>query len=154
YDEERAFLTWLLEDHFTFLGCRGYELDTVDGEDVLRIVPGTGLGILRERGATVSASFATLPPEARKRARVKELLVLTKANARSPRSSSPIRATSCCRSEPRTSIATRERSCSSAIASACACWCARTRTRASCPASSSCRAIVTTPSCASASSAS
>src|SRR5207247_689355 len=72
----------LLEDHFTFLGCRGYELDTVDGEDVLRIVPGSGLGILRERGATVSASFATLPPEARKRARVKELLVLTKANAR------------------------------------------------------------------------
>src|SRR6267142_169844 len=41
------------------------------------------LGILRERGETVSASFATLPPEARKRARVKELLVLTKANARS-----------------------------------------------------------------------
>src|SRR5437879_7503151 len=83
YDEERAFLAWLLEDHFTFLGCRGYELDTVDGEDVLRIVPGSGLGILRERGETVSASFATLPPEARKRARVKELLVLTKANARS-----------------------------------------------------------------------
>src|SRR5437870_78825 len=83
YDEERAFLAWLLEDHFTFLGCRGYDLDTVDGEDVLRIVPGSGLGILRERGATVSASFATLPPEARKRARVKELLVLTKANARS-----------------------------------------------------------------------
>src|SRR5438128_604788 len=50
---------------------------------VLRIVPGSGLGILRERGETVSASFATLPPEARKRARVKELLVLTKANARS-----------------------------------------------------------------------
>src|SRR2546422_407658 len=83
YDEERAFLAWLLEDHFTFLGCRGYELDTVNGEDVLRIVPGSGLGILRERGATVSASFATLPLEARKRARVKELLVLTKANARS-----------------------------------------------------------------------
>src|SRR5438445_802289 len=83
YDEERAFLAWLLEDHFTFLGCRGYELSTVNGEDVLRIVPGSGLGILRERGETVSASFATLPPEARKRARVKELLVLTKANARS-----------------------------------------------------------------------
>src|SRR5216684_5605058 len=83
YDEERAFLAWLLEDHFTFLGCRGYDLATVNGEDVLRIVPGSGLGILRERGETVSASFATLPPEARKRARVQELLVLTKANARS-----------------------------------------------------------------------
>jgi glutamate dehydrogenase len=83
-EEGRAFLAWLLKDHFTFLGCRDYEIATVGGEDVLRIVPGTGRGILRERaGETVSASFATLPPEARKRARVKELLVLTKANARS-----------------------------------------------------------------------
>jgi glutamate dehydrogenase len=82
--EGRAFLAWLLKDHFTFLGCRDYELASVGGEDVLRIVSGSGLGILRERpGETVSASFATLPPEARKRARVKELLVLTKANARS-----------------------------------------------------------------------
>jgi glutamate dehydrogenase len=82
--EGRAFLAWLLKDHFTFLGCRDYELASAGGEDVLRIVPGSGLGILRERpGETISASFATLPPEARKRARVKELLVLTKANARS-----------------------------------------------------------------------
>src|SRR6266850_2434774 len=82
-EEGRAFLAWLLNHHFTFLGCRDYQLASVKGEDVLRIVPGSGLGILRERGETVSASFATLPPEARKRARVKELLVLTKANARS-----------------------------------------------------------------------
>src|SRR5919108_984203 len=82
-EEGRAFLAWLLNHHFTFLGCRDYALEKSGGEDVLRIVPGSGLGILRERGETVSASFATLPPEARKRARVKELLVLTKANARS-----------------------------------------------------------------------
>jgi glutamate dehydrogenase len=82
-EEGRAFLAWLLNHHFTFLGCRDYVLEKKSGEDVLRIVPGSGLGILRERGETVSASFATLPPEARKRARVKELLVLTKANARS-----------------------------------------------------------------------
>jgi glutamate dehydrogenase len=82
-EEGRAFLGWLLDHHFTFLGCRDYELASVGGEDVLRIVPGSGLGILRERGETLSASFATLPPEARKRARVKELLVLTKANSRS-----------------------------------------------------------------------
>ena len=82
-EEGRAFLAWLLNQHFTFLGCRNYTLEKSGGEDLLRIVPGSGLGILRERGETVSASFATLPPEARKRARVKELLVLTKANARS-----------------------------------------------------------------------
>ena len=83
-EEGRAFLEWLLKDNFTFLGCRRYEIATAGGEDVLRIVPGSGLGILRERpGETVSASFATLPAEARKRARVKELLLLTKANASS-----------------------------------------------------------------------
>jgi len=82
--EGRAFLAWLLNHHFTFLGCRDYEVATVKGDDVLRIVSGSGLGILRERpGETLSTSFATLPPEARKRARVRELLVLTKANARS-----------------------------------------------------------------------
>jgi glutamate dehydrogenase len=82
--EGRAFLEWLLDHHFTFLGCRDYLIANRAGEDVLDIVPGSGLGILRERpGETVSASFATLPPEARKRARVKELLVLTKANSRS-----------------------------------------------------------------------
>ncbi|HWM42737.1 MAG TPA: NAD-glutamate dehydrogenase, partial [Burkholderiales bacterium] len=81
-EEGRAFLAWLLEHHFTFLGCRDYALEPVNGEDVLRILAGSGLGILRERGETLSASFAALPPEARTRARVKELLVLTKANSR------------------------------------------------------------------------
>src|SRR5688572_1458210 len=47
-EEGRAFLGWLLDHHFTFLGCRDYELASVGGEDVLRIVPGSGLGILRE----------------------------------------------------------------------------------------------------------
>ena len=83
-EEGRAFLAWLIKDHFTFLGCRDYEIAAAGGEDVLRIVPGSGLGILRERaGETASASFAALPPDARKRARVKELLILTKASSRS-----------------------------------------------------------------------
>jgi glutamate dehydrogenase len=82
-EEGRAYLDWLMNDHFTFLGCRDYVLERVGGEDVLRIVPGSGLGILRERGETLSVSFAGLPPEARKRARVKELLVLIKASSRS-----------------------------------------------------------------------
>jgi glutamate dehydrogenase len=82
-EEGRAYLAWLLKDHFTFLGCRDYLLEQLDGEDVLRIVPGSGLGILRERGETLSVSFASLPLEARRRARVKELLVLAKANSRS-----------------------------------------------------------------------
>jgi len=81
--EARAFLEWLLDNHMTLLGYRDYDLVREDGEDVLRIVKGSGLGILREsEGTTVSTSFATLPPETRARARLPELLMLSKANAR------------------------------------------------------------------------
>src|SRR6266545_2572464 len=81
--ETRAFLEWLEDDHFTFLGYREYDMLNQDGEDVLRAVAGTGLGILREKGAApISASFAELPPEVRRRAREKTLLNLTKANSR------------------------------------------------------------------------
>ncbi len=82
--EAHAFLGWLLDNHMTLLGYRDYDLASENGEDVLRIVRGSGLGILREReGTTVSTSFATLPPETRARARKPEILVLSKANARS-----------------------------------------------------------------------
>ena len=83
-EEGRAFLEWLLKDNFTFLGCRDYEIASRKrrGRAAHRSgqrarhparAPGRdGLGELRHAAA-----------EARKRARVKELLVLTKANARS-----------------------------------------------------------------------
>ena len=81
--EAQAFLEWLLEDHMTLLGYRDYDLVTENGEDMLRIVKGSGLGILRERAGTLlSTSFATLPPETRARARQPEILVLSKANTR------------------------------------------------------------------------
>ena len=35
------------DEHFTFLGYREYEIADEDGEDVLRAVSGSGLGILR-----------------------------------------------------------------------------------------------------------
>ncbi|MGH8776470.1 MAG: NAD-glutamate dehydrogenase [Jiangellaceae bacterium] len=79
--ETQELLRWLADDHFTFLGYREYALDTVDGEDVLRAVTGSGLGILRA-DQELSGSFARLPPEVRAKAREKHLLVLTKANSR------------------------------------------------------------------------
>jgi glutamate dehydrogenase len=81
--EDRAFLQWAATDNFTFLGYRDYDLVTEDGQDVLRVVPGTGLGIMRETGQEQrSASFAALPAELRSQARESKLLLLTKANAR------------------------------------------------------------------------
>ena len=81
--EVRAFLAWAVDHHFTFLGYRDYELATVEGEDQLRIVPRSGLGVLREPAlGGVSASFNELPRELKALAREPRLLVLTKANAR------------------------------------------------------------------------
>jgi glutamate dehydrogenase len=82
--EGQAFLRWLADNHFTFLGCRSHELDKVDGEDVLKIVPDSSLGILRD-GPTPSANaaFAALPPEVRAHARRPDLLVVTKSTSRS-----------------------------------------------------------------------
>ncbi|HWP94771.1 MAG TPA: NAD-glutamate dehydrogenase [Gammaproteobacteria bacterium] len=79
--EGKRFLEWLADNHFTFLGYREYDLIEQDGEDVLRVVPGSGLGILRETGADVSKSFMVLPKDVRAHARAKTLLIITKANS-------------------------------------------------------------------------
>ncbi|MEO8106462.1 MAG: NAD-glutamate dehydrogenase domain-containing protein, partial [Actinomycetes bacterium] len=75
-------LRWLIDEHFTFLGYREYELQEHDGEDVLITKPGTGLGLLRADHAE-SSSFSKLPIEVRAKAREKQLLIVTKANSRS-----------------------------------------------------------------------
>src|SRR5919107_1264766 len=81
--ETRAFLEWIDDDNFTFLGYREYDLTTQNGEDALCAVEGSGLGILRQKeSGPVSNSFAELPPEVRRLARTPKLLNLTKANSR------------------------------------------------------------------------
>lgn len=81
--EAKAFLRWVTDSHFTLLGVRDYTLGVENGEDILRIVPNSGLGILREpKLGGVSASFNELPAEIRALARSSQLLVLTKANSR------------------------------------------------------------------------
>ena len=81
--EARAFLTWLEEHNFTFLGYRDYMLDDHDGELRLNAVPDSGLGILRQRGGQAgSRGFERLPPGVRALALEPYLLNLTKANSR------------------------------------------------------------------------
>ena len=74
--EAEAFLEWLGDDNFTFLGYREYELEQ---GSVLTAVPGSGLGILRGAAATPSKQ---LEPKALALARSSHPLVLTKANSR------------------------------------------------------------------------
>jgi glutamate dehydrogenase len=78
--EATALLEWVLDHHFTFLGYHEYDLVTTDGEDALRRVPGTGLGILRD--SDPDPGIVKLGREAQELAREKEVLVLTKANSR------------------------------------------------------------------------
>ncbi len=83
--ENLAFLQWLADDHMTLLGYRCHELVSDKGDDALRLVSGSGLGLLRESAEEkLSASFSALPANARAMAHAPlPLLVITKANTRS-----------------------------------------------------------------------
>jgi glutamate dehydrogenase len=81
--EAAGLLRWLADGHFTFLGHREYVLgeEDVHPEAVLRSVPGSGLGILREPpGAGPKETL--LDEHLAERARRRNVLVLTKANSR------------------------------------------------------------------------
>ncbi|WP_019449263.1 NAD-glutamate dehydrogenase [Cupriavidus sp. BIS7] len=82
--EARAFLEWMMDDHFTFLGHRDYELITRDGQYLLRGVQGSGAGILREALRDPGADDVTLlPAAARNIIEGAWPIFLTKANSRS-----------------------------------------------------------------------
>ncbi|WP_435103107.1 NAD-glutamate dehydrogenase [Arhodomonas sp. AD133] len=83
-DEIEAFLRWVRDDHFTFLGYRRYDLKRRGKHEELRAVAGTGLGILRQSdGAEQSSeSFAALPEAVRAHARDPEPVILTKSSSR------------------------------------------------------------------------
>jgi glutamate dehydrogenase len=78
--EAEAFLTWLAEENFTFLGYREYELEEIDETSAqLRAINGSGLGILR---GSSSSPPKPLTGKALALARSNQPLVLTKANSR------------------------------------------------------------------------
>ncbi|MGN6402942.1 NAD-glutamate dehydrogenase [Sinomonas sp.] len=73
-------LRWVEDGNFTFLGYREYDLKTENGEDVLELVEGSGLGLLRGDGAH---ALQHLTAEGQAHARERRALVITKANSRS-----------------------------------------------------------------------
>ncbi len=75
-------MRWLVDENFTFLGYREYALEGDPGQERLRAVQGTGLGILRYDQAQDSSSFERLPATVRAKARERRVLILTKANSR------------------------------------------------------------------------
>ncbi|AQV93623.1 NAD-glutamate dehydrogenase [Cupriavidus necator] len=81
--EARAFLEWMMDDHFSFLGQRDYQLVSQDGRYFLRGVAGSGAGILRESLREPDAEDVTLLPAAATAIIEGSLpIFLTKANSR------------------------------------------------------------------------
>lgn len=82
--ESRDFLRWLINNNFTFLGSRDYKLIGNGTNRALQIIPGSGLGVLRdETFSKTSKSYAELPPQARKMALSKNILIIAKTNTTS-----------------------------------------------------------------------
>ena len=82
-EESRAFIHWLLEDHFIFLGVRDYRVARGKKSYELQLVEGSGLGILRETADTVRARPLTSLAEAARKRSQRLPLIVTKTNARS-----------------------------------------------------------------------
>ncbi len=77
------FLNWVNDDHFMFIGARTYDIVEKGNIASLKVVDGTGLGLLREDGKTVlSRPIASVSDESR--FNPKAPLIVTKANTRSP----------------------------------------------------------------------
>jgi glutamate dehydrogenase len=81
--EVAALLDWLLEDNLIVLGVREYEMETRDGSLVTQVVPGSGLGLLRDESQsrfTEPVPLEELPAELQRRLHDPELFTATRTN--------------------------------------------------------------------------
>lgn len=82
--ETKAFLHWIEDHHFTFLGIRDYKLIRKKDEVILEPLPETGLGLLRQDISKGSArSISALTAEARELTLSSRILVMSKTNTES-----------------------------------------------------------------------
>ncbi len=84
-DENIAFLEWLGDNHFTFLGCRDYRFTTEEGGRLDPVVE-TGLGVLSDAEARVlrrGPDRGRLTPQVRDFLTQPAPLIITKSNERS-----------------------------------------------------------------------
>ena len=80
-EETKAFLNWIEDHHFTFLGMRDYELVEKGKETLLQAIPKTGLGLLRESVTkSMARSISAMAPEAREFTLSPRILVMSKTN--------------------------------------------------------------------------
>jgi glutamate dehydrogenase len=80
-EETKAFLLWIEDHHFTFLGIRDYEIISHGKDAVLQAIPETGLGVLRPALSKSNArSISAMTPEARELTLSSRILVMSKTN--------------------------------------------------------------------------
>lgn len=80
-EETKAFLQWIEDHHFTFLGIRDYELIEKGHETILQPLPETGLGVLRPSlSKSTARSISAMTPEARELTLSSRALVMFKTN--------------------------------------------------------------------------
>ena len=80
--ESIAFLKWLLDDQFTFLGMRDYKVVGQGDQMALQLIKHSGLGVLRDETHSKSTRlFTDLPESARElMLSTKQVLVISKTN--------------------------------------------------------------------------
>ncbi|MQA66025.1 MAG: NAD-glutamate dehydrogenase [Alphaproteobacteria bacterium] len=82
--EVHDFLKWLDDDHFTFLGYRRYDFTTRKDTRHARVVPDSGLGILRDPNVRIFyADESTMPRDVREIVSEGYTISISKANRRS-----------------------------------------------------------------------
>ena len=88
FREIQAFLRWLRDGGFVFLGYRSYTFEPVEtgGEQCVMVEPGSGLGVLQDEGESTFARpvpVSKLRPGMRERALSGPILIISKTNAES-----------------------------------------------------------------------
>jgi len=88
FREIQAFLRWLRDGGFVFLGYRSYTFRTLEpeGEEAVTVDPGSGLGVLQDEKSSTFANpvfLSQLTDEMRERALAGPVLIISKTNAES-----------------------------------------------------------------------
>lgn len=83
--ESQAFLRWLMNNHFTFLGYREYKVVGEGNDQALQIIEGSGLGVLRESETSlVFRQISHMPPQVQHMLSCNDqLIIISKTNTRS-----------------------------------------------------------------------
>ncbi|WP_077342784.1 NAD-glutamate dehydrogenase [Pseudocolwellia agarivorans] len=77
------FLNWILDDNFTFMGYRSYDIKSIKGDIALSAQNETSLGLMKQSKGTEERLLSKLSEVAREVALGNNILVLTKSNSRS-----------------------------------------------------------------------